>query len=312
MVDLTVSIVTANNKKFILDCLRSIYGTPKELRYEVYVVVNNSSDDSEKVIREEFAEVKLIINQQKLGFTHNHNAVLRRSIGRYVLILNDDTLILDDALKKMVEFMDKSPGVGILGCKILNPDGTLQWSCGKRISHRFEYWNAGVLKALLPFLQHRHFRNTQEVSWVTGACLLVRNEAVRTIGGLDENIIIYFEDADWCYRMIRAGWKVVFNPDASIIHYFGQTRKQYLARDIFIIYQSRLYFFSKHYSRYIFHLVRMLTVLEIVLRYMRSVGLPYISRGRRREGRELRMAYKQVIKLAFNPNSSQGKGSSTR
>jgi hypothetical protein len=303
MIDLTISIATANNKRLILDCLRSIYETTKELGFEIYVVVNNSSDGSEEAIQESFPEVKLIINQEKLGFTHNHNTVIRKSKGKYVLVLNDDTIILDGALDKMVHFMEGHPEVGILGCKILNSDGSLQWSCGKGSSHKFEYFKSGVLKPLMPFFRDRHFEYTQEVSWVTGACLLVRSEAIRAIGGFDENIIIYWEDGDWCYRMIRAGWKVVFYPDASIIHYFGQTRKQYLARDMYIIYQSRLYFFSKHYSRSILYFVKMLTVLEILLRYMGASISAQNSRGRGSEGNELRFAYKQAIKLALAPSN---------
>lgn len=305
---LTISLVTANNKHLIMDCLRSIHEGTKDLNLEIYVVINHSADDSQEAIQKSFPEVKLIVNQEKMGFTHNHNMVISRSRGKYILVLNDDTLILDGALNKMVDFMEGHPEIGILGCRILNSDGSLQWSCGKSFSHKFEFFKAGVLRSFMPFLNYGHPKNTQEVSWVTGACLLVRAEAARSVGLLDENIVIYFEDGDWCYRMIRAGWKVVFYPDASIIHYFGQTRKQYLARDIFIIYQSRLYFFSKHYNRYTFYLVRMLTILEIFLRYMRTLAPTYFSRERRREGKELRIAYKRVIKLALNPNSSQGKG----
>jgi GT2 family glycosyltransferase len=310
MIDLTVSVVTGNNKKFILECLKSIYETTKNLSFEVYVVINGPSDDSEAPLKESFPDVNLIINQKKMGFTYNHNRVIEKAKGKYILVLNDDTLILNGALKKMVDFMETSPDVGILGCRILNLDGTLQWSCGKSLNHKFEYWKAGMLNSLLsPFLKDHHFKNTQEVSWVTGACLLVRNEAARAVGVFDENIIIYFEDADWCYRMIKAGWKVVFYPHAKIIHYFGQTRKKYLARDILIIYQSRLYFFSKHYSRPTSYSVRMLTIVEVILRYMKTLISPYDFPGQRGQRKELRRAYGRVIQLALAPASLRKAGS---
>jgi len=249
MIPLTISIVTANNKQLILGCLRSIYETTRKLDFEIYVVINDSSDDSENAIRAAYPDVNLIVNNKKLGFTHNHNMVMREAKGKYILVLNDDTIILDGALEKMVDFMDGSPLTGVLGCKILNLDRSLQWSCGRSISHKIEYFRSGMLRTLLPFfVKDKFYFKTMEVSWVTGACLLARADAVRTVGYFDENIIIYFEDGDWCYRMIQGGWKVVFFPHAEIIHYYGQTRKKHLGRDTYIIYHSRLYFFSKHYS----------------------------------------------------------------
>lgn len=298
MTDLTVSLVTADNKKLILDCLESVYGTSTGLQIEVYVVINDSSDDSEEAIREAFPEVKLIVNRDKLGFTHNHNAVMRRSKGKYVLVLNDDTVMLDGAIKKMVDYMEISPDVGILGCKILNPDGSLQWSAGKSFSHKFEYFRAGVLNGCLPFLRKRLLKSTCEVSWLAGACLMARFEALQDVGLFDENIIIYFEDGDLSYRMIKAGWKVVFNPQAEIIHYHGQTRRQHLGRDTFIIYKSRLYFFAKHYKSSTYHLVRGLTILEVILRSIKSWLCCF--NGDKVQRRELLDAYKRVIRLTLN------------
>ncbi len=303
MIDLTVSLVTGNNKKFILDCLRSIYETNNSLKMEVYVVINASSDDSEEAIRKDFPEVKFIVNKKKLGFTHNHNIVMERSKGKYVLVLNDDTIMLDATLKKMVDFMETSPDVGILGCKILNADGSLQWSCGKSFSHKFEHFKSGMLNQFLPFLSKQSFKGTEEVSWVTGACLLARSKALERVGLFDENITIYYEDGDLCYRMIQAGWKVVFYPEAEIIHYHGQTRKQHLGRDTFITYQSRLYFFAKHHSRSMYHLIRVLTVLEVTARYIKT-WLCY-SRGKKTQRQELLGAYKQVVRLVLSPQHSR-------
>lgn len=303
MKELTISIVTANNKKIILDCLRSIYATAKSLKFEIYVVINSSSDDSEAAIKKNFPKVKLITNQKKLGFTHNHNTVIKKAKGKYILVLNDDTIILDGALEKMVEYMEAFPSVGILGCKILNSDGSLQWSCGKSFNHKFEYFKSGVLISILPFLQKQNIKSTKGVSWVTGACLLVRSEAVRDVGLFDEKIIIYYEDGDWCYRMIQAGWKVIFYPQAEIIHYHGQTRKKHLARDTFIIYQSRLYFFSKHYSHITQQFVRLFTITEAIVRYMKTLLFSYELAGQRDQRKELLSAYRGVIRLALTKNS---------
>ena len=300
MIPLTISVVTANNKQLILDCLSSIYETTKGLEFEIYVVANNSSDDSEEAIRENFPEVKLIINRKKLGFTYNHNMVMRRAEGKYILVLNDDTLILNGALRKMVDFMEASPDVGILGCKILNPDGSRQWSCGKMYSHKFEHLATGILQPFMPFLQDKNLESTQEVCWVSGACLLARTESALEVGPFDENIIIYYEDVDWCYRMVQAGWKVVFYSDAEIIHYHGQTRKKNMARDTFIIYQSRNYFLSKHYGRMAQLLVKILTILEVSLRYLRTLTFSHLSADQRHD---LLKTYRRILKLTVIPSA---------
>ncbi|MHA2282353.1 MAG: glycosyltransferase family 2 protein [Promethearchaeota archaeon] len=299
MIPLTISIATANNKKLILGCLRSIYETTNDLKFEIYVVINNSLDDSGKAIKENFPEVKLIKNRKMLGFTHNHNMVIQRAQGKYILVLNDDTIILDGALKKMVDFMEVSPDVGILGCKILNPDGSLQWSCGKSITQKIEFFWAGMIRALMPFLPKQHFTQTQEVCWVTGACLLARAEAIREVGLFDENIIIYYEDGDWCYRMVQAGWKVVFYPHAEIIHYVGKTREKNLLRDLNIIYQSRYYFFRKHYGVHTNILVRLLTVIELIFRYLRCLVVYAFKHQQRQRTKERLRGYWIILWLAL-------------
>jgi GT2 family glycosyltransferase len=301
MTTLTISIVTANNKELILDCLRSIYRTIEDLAIEVYVVINASADDSEETIRREFPNVKLIVNQDKLGFTNNHNMVMRRAKGKYILVLNDDTIILKEALLKMVDFMEHAPETGIIGSKLLNPDGSLQWSCGWSINYKVEMFKVGVLRSLLPFIKDKHYGHTREVLWVSGACLMVRKEVVRRVGLFDENFIIYFEDGDLCMRVNQAGWKVVFFPQAEIIHYVGMTRRQFLARDMYVIYKSRLYFFSKHCGFLMQYLIRMVTIFEGSLRFLKTL-IEYPSQAKERQ--ELMDAYMRVIRLALSSNSS--------
>jgi GT2 family glycosyltransferase len=296
MIPLTISIVTANNKQLILDCLRSIYDTTHGLEFEIYVVINNSSDDSEAVIKKNFPEVKLIVNREKLGFTHNHNMVMRRGGGKYFLVLNDDTIILDGAPKKMVDFMDASPDVGILGCRLLNPDGSVQWSCGKSTSQKVEYFKNVVLQPFLPFLREQNINGVQEVCWVSGACLLARAEAIRDVGLFDENMIIYYEDGDLCWRMSKAGWKVVFYPHAEIIHYLGKTREKHLLRDLNIIYLgSRYYFFKKHYGSLALFAVKFFTVIELIIRNIGYLAIYAVNRELRPGMKERMKAYRTIL-----------------
>jgi GT2 family glycosyltransferase len=296
--DLSISIITAN-KKLVLDCLKSIYETTGELSFDIYVVINNPrvSGDIETAIKGRFPAVKLIINREEKGFTQNNNMVMKKCAGKYILLLNDDTIIRDDTLEKMVRYMEDHPVVGILGCKILNPDGSLQWSCGKSFNHKFEYFKAGLLRTLLaPLVRDQFFNTTQEVSWVTGACLMARAEAVKKVGLMDENIYMYFDDGDWCYRIIRGGWKVVYYYDAEIIHYRSQTSKSILARTTTFYYRSRLYFFWKHYNSFVLHSVKILTLLDIVLRYVRTL----IFQSDHTQKRELLDAYQKMIRMVLS------------
>lgn len=299
MATLTVSVVTANNKKLILDCLASVYANADGIVLETYVVINASSDDSAAAIGQQFPQVKLIVNDEKRGFTHNHNMVMRRATGDYFLVLNDDTVILESAITRMVKFMEESPEVGILGCRIRNADGSLQWSCGASRSHKWEFFRAGVLRSVVPKWPVRRYGTIREVTWVTGACLLARAEAAERVGLLDENIVIYFEDGDWCYRMIKNDWKVVFYPDAEIVHYHGQTRKKNLARDLFIIYQSRLYFFAKHCGWLLLTIVRAFTLLEVSMRLAKCTVEAMVSKTRAREDKDVRRTYLRVMRMAF-------------
>jgi GT2 family glycosyltransferase len=136
---------------------------------------------------------------------------------------------------------------------------------------------------------------------VSGACLLARAESVLEVGPFDENIIIYYEDVDWCYRMVQAGWKVVFYPDAGIIHYYGETRKKNMARDTFVIYQSRKYFFSKHYSLMAQLLVKILTIIEVSLLYLRTLISSHLFADQRHD---LLKTYRQILKLTLIPSAS--------
>jgi hypothetical protein len=296
--DVTISIITADDGDLIRDCLHSLYETTREVSFETYVIINNpeKAQRIERAIKEAFPEVNIIANQEERGFTYNHNMAIRRSACKYVLILNDDTVLLEGAIDRMHVYMETHPEVGILGCKILNPDGSLQWSCGKSAHHAVEHLRSGVLRTVLgPLIGDQFFDSTQEVTWVTGACLMARSAAIRDVGPLDENIAMYFDDGDWCYRMILSGWKVVYYIGAAIIHYRSQTSQKHLAKTTLFYYQSRLYFFSKHYGPFTLHTVRMLTMLDAAVRYLRT--LLFLSSTQKQE---LLGAFTEVMRLTWS------------
>jgi hypothetical protein len=300
VLDLSISIITIDNK-LILDCLQSIYSTIRGISFEIFVVINAApdSDRIESSILSHFPDVNIIVNSREMGFTHNHNMVMRNCKGKYILLLNDDTLILENAINNMVDYMNNHPDVGVLGCKILNPDRTPQWSCGKSFHYKFEYFKAGLLRTLLsPLVHDQFFNTTQEVNWVTGACMMARTEMAVQVGLMDESIYMYFDDGDWCFRMIRAGWKIVYFNDAEIIHLRSQTSKKIPAKTARYYFMSRLYFFSKHYSPLVLFLVRMLTVIDAVVQYFKMVIISPVHRNK-----EVFYAYLDGIRLALSSKS---------
>ena len=258
LIDLSVIILTHNTRDLVRTALQSIYERTREIQYEVIVVDNASTDGTPEMMESEFPDTRYLYNRQNIGFTKGNNQGIRISSGRYILLLNSDTEIINGALDKMVKFMDERPDCGVMGCKLLNPDGSIQYSCRRFPSYQTALFNRySILTRLFPrnrfsqsyLMSSINHEEIREVDWVSGAALLARRRAFQEIGLLDEDFVIYSEDVDWCYRMHEAGWKVYFYPDAQIYHYIGQGTSQHLFRFIIIRHMSMYHFYRKHYSR---------------------------------------------------------------
>lgn len=225
--DIVVSLVNTNNRKLLEPCLESLYkehtGT---YSMEVWLVDNVSTDGSVEMVQAKYPQVKLIVNTKREGFGANHNKVLRAAKGRYYLVLNEDTVILDHAVDKLVAFADNSPKAGIVGPKTFNPDMTLQQTCvhfpvpSTQLKQMFFTRTSDFSNNAYSDASHD---TVQSVDWLRGSCLLVRDEALRSVGMLDERFFIFYEEVDWCHRMVKAGWANVHCPDAKIIHVSRQT-----------------------------------------------------------------------------------------
>lgn len=244
--DLTISIISADNLDLLLPCLRSIIENTHHLSLEIYIVDNASTDSTTPTIQAQFPQVKLIRNQARLGFATNNNKVLRRGQGRYLMLLNDDTLVLDGALDTLVEFADLHPDVGIISSFLLNPDCTFQASCSAFPNPWIEgFWSTA---AVFPRL-HYHAVEPFETDTVCGAVLMIRRETMQQVGLLDTQFDpIYAEETDWCYRVKQSGWKVYSHPQAKIIHYGGQTMNRIPARKLELLQSHKILFFQKHYN----------------------------------------------------------------
>jgi N-acetylglucosaminyl-diphospho-decaprenol L-rhamnosyltransferase len=244
--DLSIVIVNWNTSQLLRQCLSSIKNCGEN--WEIVVVDNASTDDSSRMVEDEFPEAHLLLNETNLGFARANNRGIQASRGRYILLLNSDTVASEEALAYLVSFMDQHPNVGACGPRLLRLDGSPQPYAFGGDPTLFYLLARGINQLLFRRYLHDWATHTiQEVDWVSGACLMARRQAIEQVGLLDENIFMYFEDNDWCLRIRKAGWKVYYNPQVSIVHIGGQSLAQNpSARQAY--YHSLNYFYAKHYS----------------------------------------------------------------
>ncbi|MER3475134.1 MAG: glycosyltransferase family 2 protein [Armatimonadota bacterium] len=256
--DVSVIIVNWNTRDELRECLRSLHPSlHPDVQAEIIVVDNASWDDSVAMVKREFPEVKLIENRLNEGFGKAHNRAAQVAQGRYLLLLNSDARAHPGALKQLVDYADAHPDVGIIAPKVLNPDGSLQYSC-----RRFPVYEAGLFRNTLLgrlFPQNRFVRDylmtdfdhahTMEVDWVSGCAMMIRRETWHQLGGFDEQFFMYCEDVDLCWRAHEAGWKVVYHPDAVVTHAIGRSTDKAVNAMIRQFHHSHRLFFQKHYAR---------------------------------------------------------------
>jgi GT2 family glycosyltransferase len=254
---LGIIVISFNVRKLLQECLESIYRQTRRTRFEIWVIDNDSRDDSVRMLREKFPAVHLIENRQNLGFTRANNQAIAQCRSDLILLLNPDTLILDGALDKMVQFMDEHPEVGVSGCRVQNEDGSLQLACRRSLpTPRVAFYRLTGLSRLFPRSQVMARYNLtyvdpnrpHEVDAVSGAFLLIRRQVVEQIGLLDEQFWIFGEDIDWCIRAQRAGWKVMYNSDARILHYKGIGCSTNRRQTSFEFYRAMSLFHRKHFA----------------------------------------------------------------
>jgi len=254
MLDLTISIVNHGHRELVDALLASILAHTHTISYEVFVVNNLVGDGSADMLASRFPWVKVLNNPQPLGFAANNNQVLRLGGGRYTVLLNDDMVLVNDALNHMVAFMDANASAGAVGCKLLNPDGTLQRSCWRGFpSAKTLSVDLFYLSKWLPWLSlvqdfEATFQSTEpvDVDYVLGACLLVRREVILQVGMLDESFGMFLEETDWCYRIRGTGWRICWTPDGEIIHYGQQSVSRDPVRYMPMLYQNYCKFGRKH------------------------------------------------------------------
>ena len=233
---LTIIIVNWNNKNLLRNCLKSIYNSQNYYNYEIIVVDNNSEDGSVELIKNEFPNVVLIENNKNLGFAKANNQAIKIARGNYILLLNNDTVVTNTyCFDRMIELMEKNSQIGILGCKLLYPDGTLQ-SCGESFP---SVW--GIFKSQILFAKtwKRFGKNKQgdnhfkEIDFICGACLMTRKEILDQVGLFKEKYFMYGEDVEFCYRVHKAGYDIGVLTDESIIHLHSKSTEKNLTEMLY-------------------------------------------------------------------------------
>ena len=244
---LSIVIVSYNVRSYLEQCLQSVQKALEGINGEVYVVDNHSEDDSVAVVRTNYPWVKLIDNQENVGFARANNVAIRQSEAEYVLLLNPDTIVGEDTLREALAFMDTHLEAGGAGVMMHNADGTLApesrravptpWvSCLKMLGFTKRY-----------YMSHLPWDQPSQIEVISGAFCLLRKKALDEIGLLDETFFMYGEDIDLSYRLLKGGWQNWYLP-YSIIHFKGKSTQKSDYRYVHIFYQAMLIFFRKHYG----------------------------------------------------------------
>lgn len=250
--DLSIIVVSWNTRDLLAQCLESLFANPPGCPFEVTVVDNASSDGSAALVRQRFRQVLLLENSRNIGFAIANNQALRRSRGRYLLLLNPDTRVLPGALAELVHLMERRADVGAAGSRLLNPDGSLQPSCHPEPTLTREFWRLFHLDRLRHYalypMEEWDLARPRDVHSAQGASLILRRRALEEIGVLDDGYFVYSEEVDLCSRLRRHGWRVCWAPQSPVVHYGGQSTRQVAPAMFLQLYRAKAQYLRKRYG----------------------------------------------------------------
>lgn len=244
---LSVIIVNYNVRPYLTACLDSVQRALEGIESEVFVVDNHSDDDSVEVISRDYAWVHLINNRENLGFSKANNIAIRQAQGEYILLLNPDTVVAEETLKGVIDFMDQHPKAGGAGVRMHNADGTLAPESRRAIPTSFVAARNMLGFTKRYYMSYLSWDAPAQIEVVSGAFMLLRHKAIYEVGMLDEDFFMYGEDIDLSYRLLQGGWQNWYLP-YDIVHYKGQSTSKSDFRYVHVFYQAMLIFFHKHYS----------------------------------------------------------------
>lgn len=284
---LSIVIVNYNVKHFLEQCLQSVHKAIRDVDAEVFVVDNNSVDRSSEMVSKKFPFVRLIINKENLGFSVANNQAIKASSGEYVLLLNPDTIVEEDTFKKCISFMDANPNSGGLGVKMVDGKGKFLPESKRSLpTPSVAFYKIFGLSKLFPHskkfgayhLGHLPIDEINEVDILAGAYMMIRKDALKKVGFLDETFFMYGEDIDLSYRLIQGGYKNYYFPETRIIHYKGESTKKGSLNYVFMFYKAMIIFAKKHFSVNNAMLFSILINLAIYLRAFLSILRRFFSK----------------------------------
>ncbi len=295
-IQLSIVIVSYNVRHFLEQALQAVAKASRGMSVEIFVVDNNSVDGSPEMVKEKFPHIHLLALHQNLGFARANNLAIRRSKGQYVLLLNPDTLIAEDSLKKCYQFMEEHPEAGGLGVRMIDGTGSFLPESKRGFPSPFvAFCKTFGLSRLFP--KSRLFNRyhlgflpedeTHEVEVLSGAYMWLRRRVLNQIGLLDERFFMYGEDIDLSYRIVQAGYKNYYFADTTIIHYKGESTRKGSLNYVRIFYQAMILFAEKHFrgrkARWYIAFIRLAiyfrALMSLSANAIRRIWLPLLDAG---------------------------------
>lgn len=286
IMDISFVIVNWNTAELLYNCLNSIKETVRKYEYEIILVDNGSTDNSISVAEKNFPEVKIIKNEKNIGFSRAVNKGIFLSVGKYVCLLNTDTVLLSCAIDNLIIYLNQNEKTGVAGGQLLYEDGRKQNSFDNFPTLITELFNKSLLRFLFPKKFPGKLKNHDSplnVESIIGACMLIKRECIEKAGLLDEDYFFFLEETDWCYRISKAGYDIAFVPSARIIHLQGKSAKKANIKSRVEYYYSRYLFFKKNRQRisflilFVFNFIKCL-VKSIIYLFLWSVTLFLVSK----------------------------------
>lgn len=263
----SIIILSYNTKALLQKCITSLYYSLDNVDYEIIVVDNASSDESVAMVKKKFPKVVVIENKENDGFSKGNNKGVKHAKGEYILFLNSDTTVHNDALKDLLAYMKQNSHIAVAAGVLENPDGSQQRAYGNFYS-LFSVFLMLFGREKGEMLRYQSDK-MQSVDWVTGACMLVKKDIFDTIGGFDERLFMYLEDMELCYRIKKMNYSVIHYPLFRVTHLgYGSSNRSFA---ILQIYKGLLYFYKKHRSLPEYYCVRLLLKIKAAIAV--SIGI---------------------------------------
>lgn len=305
MVDLSIIVVSWNTRELLRDCLVSVYRHTSGITFELFVVDNCSSDGSAEMVRTSFPGVILIENNHNAGFSKANNQAIRVSTGKYVGLLNSDTILVEDVFTPLLEYADKHDRIGAIGPKMFYPDGqTIQNSCARNLPNLyFDFCRLSGLSRRFPtwrlfggeYMSYWDHDSSRSVKSLSGACMVVRRNTINQVGLMDEHQFMFGDEIEWCKRIGDARWDIYYHAKAAIIHYGGESARQAKQACSIEAEKAQMYFYRKYKGRpYAF-----LFSLQVFFFNLSKYAWSKLFRNKNSRVRDVMNIYRTMYKWSF-------------